>query len=82
MDNAKREIVAKELAEVVNRNSLENASATPDFLIADYLIDCLDVLERICKKRASWRLGELEKDDPPVVPGPTKGSVSTSVSEE
>ena len=31
----------REFAEVINRNSLEGESNTPDFVLAKYLFDCL-----------------------------------------
>ena len=31
----------KELSELINRNSMENASNTPDFILAEYLVNCL-----------------------------------------
>ena len=31
----------KELEELINSNSVENASNTPDFILAEYLTDCL-----------------------------------------
>lgn len=30
-----------ELGELINRHRLENASDTPDFILANYLMDCL-----------------------------------------
>lgn len=39
----KREKVIKELAEVINRNSLEHVGgATPDYVLAEYLYSCLE----------------------------------------
>lgn len=32
----------RELTELINRHSLENKSNTPDFVLADFLIRCLE----------------------------------------
>lgn len=35
----------EELEILINKYCLENGSNTPDFLLADYLMDCLNSLE-------------------------------------
>lgn len=44
----------KELAQLLNRFSMENASDTPDYLLADYLIDCLRALDTAVRARERW----------------------------
>ena len=44
----------KELEDLINRHSLENGSDTLDFLLANYLSECLGVYSRIVKKRDKW----------------------------
>jgi hypothetical protein len=44
----------QELASVLNRHCAENASNTPDFLLADYLVDCLHAYERASLTRERW----------------------------
>jgi len=44
----------KELAELLNRHSMENSSNTPDFVLADYLKSCLDVFNQATQARESW----------------------------
>lgn len=44
----------RDLAAVLNRHSREAESNTPDFILADYLIDCLTVLERATATREAW----------------------------
>lgn len=44
----------KELEDLINRHSLENGSDTPDFLLANYLSECLGVYSRTVKKRDKW----------------------------
>lgn len=45
----------QELAQVINRHSRENASGTPDFVLAAYLEDCLETYERAIKSRGNFR---------------------------
>ena len=50
----KKEIIIKELAEVINKNSIENNSNTPDFILAEYLYDCLLSYEKIHNANEKW----------------------------
>ena len=36
----------QELESLINRHSMENASNTPDWILADYLAACLDALQQ------------------------------------
>lgn len=49
-----RTLFRKELCNLINRESMENGSDTPDFLLAEYLADCLDVYDRTVKAREKW----------------------------
>ena len=44
----------RELKSLLNRYSKENASDTPDFLLADYLIRCLDNWNVSVVRREEW----------------------------
>lgn len=44
----------EELTHLLNRYSRENASNTPDYILADYLIECLDSFNKITRMRESW----------------------------
>jgi len=44
----------QEIASVLNRHSQENASNTPDFLLARFLLDCLGAFNRAVRDRESW----------------------------
>jgi hypothetical protein len=44
----------KELESLINRHSLENGSNTPDFILAEYLRDCLDAFDIAVTKRSDW----------------------------
>jgi hypothetical protein len=44
----------QELAEVINRHSMEGNSNTPDFILADFLGDCLAGFEYAVRQRNRW----------------------------
>lgn len=43
-----------ELKSLINRFSKENDSNTPDFILAEYLLDCLENFNRTMQKRENW----------------------------
>lgn len=43
-----------DLAAVINRHSRENGSNTPDFVLAQYLANCLDAFDNAIWNRAQW----------------------------
>lgn len=49
-----RSRIISEFAEVINRNSLEQGSNTPDFIIAEYLVHHLQLLNEYTKQRREW----------------------------
>lgn len=51
-----------ELEILINRHSLENGSDTPDFILAEYLTDCLKAFDKAMTRRAVW-YGERVEDD-------------------
>lgn len=38
----------------INATSSENGSNTPDFILADYLIDCLAAFDKAANRRTDW----------------------------
>lgn len=58
MENSKKiadhSRLIKEIEQVINKNSLENGSNTPDFILAEYLINCLHVFDKTVNKREEW----------------------------
>jgi len=44
----------KDLKQILNKYSEENASNTPDFLLAEYLMRCLDTWNIVVTKREKW----------------------------
>ena len=43
-----------ELKDLINKHSKENYSNTPDFILAEYMSDCLRAFERASRQRESW----------------------------
>lgn len=44
----------KELSDLINKFSIENGSNTPDFILADYLVDCLAAYDKVVILRDKW----------------------------
>lgn len=59
----------KELEELINRYSKENGSNIPDFILAEYLNECLKNFNQTINKRDKW-YGWIEKDviKTPIIP--------------
>ena len=43
-----------ELEALINKYSVENQSSTPDFILAEYLVGCLEVFNKTVIRRAGW----------------------------
>lgn len=43
-----------DLRDLINKHSRENESDTPDFILAKFLIDCLEAYEETIKRREDW----------------------------
>ena len=44
----------KDIARAINSASAENASNTPDRILAEYLLDCLNAFDRATQQREKW----------------------------
>lgn len=51
---SKEERLTREIREVLNRHSAENASNTPDFILAQYLFGCLAAWNTAVQQRETW----------------------------
>lgn len=49
-----------ELTSLLNRYSKENDSNTPDFILAEYMISCLNNFNTATKMRENWYGKELK----------------------
>lgn len=52
--------LAQQIARVINSQSRENDSNTPDFILAEYLVRCLEAFEIASRRREEWFGVELE----------------------
>jgi len=59
----------KELASLLNKYSMENETNTPDFILAKYLIKCLDAWTWSCNRRTCWYKPEERKNDEEPISG-------------
>ena len=50
----------REIKGAINRASRENASGTPDFILAEYLMDCLTAYEKALMRRTKWHMPKEE----------------------
>ena len=62
-----RENFKTDLEHLINSYSLENNSDTPDFLLAEYLMDCLVAFDKVVVERENWygRTKGMENNLPP-----------------
>jgi len=44
----------KELKDLISRNGMENASNTPNFILAEYLTGCLSLFDTAIRQREKW----------------------------
>ncbi len=42
------------MSDLINSHSRENESDTPDFILAMFLGDCLEVFDKAVKRRSKW----------------------------
>lgn len=49
-----KEEFKKELERLINCYSMENGSDTPDFILAEYLTDCLESYDDAVRSREKW----------------------------
>ncbi len=54
VDKTQDKGLRKEIEESINRCSRENWSNTPDFILAEYLTDCLDAFDKAVQARDKW----------------------------
>jgi hypothetical protein len=52
----------RELKKLINRYSMENGSNTPDFILAEYLGECLKTFDKVTKGRDKWYNIPTEKE--------------------
>jgi len=53
----------EDLKNLINKYSLENGSDTPDFILAEYLVGCLELFDKGVCRRIEWYSGQLKGAD-------------------
>lgn len=53
-DRTNQENLKLEIRDCINKWSAENGSNTPDFILAEYLIDCLKAWDKNLMRREEW----------------------------
>jgi hypothetical protein len=48
----------KEIETAINCCSAENGSNTPDFILAEFLTDCLAAFDKAVRARTDWHSGD------------------------
>ena len=54
-----------ELQRLLNRCSMENGSDTPDFILAEYIMGCLNSFDMAVRKRSSWYRSDTGENNVP-----------------
>ena len=49
-----KRILRKDIENSINKYSAENESNTPDWILAEYLMDCLVAFDKATNKREDW----------------------------
>lgn len=57
----KQSRLRKDIEQAINKHSIENGSDTPDFILAEYLTDCLRAFDKATVKREEW-YGRKERE--------------------
>lgn len=70
----------KELSALLNKHSRENASNTPDFLLAEFMLTCLAAFEHTSRQRETW-FGRFLTPAGPVTGGEFGGHELRSIEE-
>lgn len=60
----KQDQFRRKLEALINEFSLESGSNTPDFLLSDYLADCLLLFDKTLKAREMWYHPPKTAEDP------------------
>ncbi len=62
------EALRKDLSALLNKYSQENRSDTPDFMLADFMLGCLNVYENTIVARENWYGRKLTRDTEQALP--------------
>lgn len=54
MPEPKEPTFVQELEHLINKHSQESASGTPEFILAEYMMSCLDAFNKAVQDREKW----------------------------
>ncbi len=60
--HGEREYFSRELAALINRYSIDNAASTPDFVLAEYMTQCLVSYFAANKACEKWHNKKVERE--------------------
>lgn len=61
MNSRQRENLLRDFAKALNRNCAENESNTPDFILALFLLRCLEAFNTASNSRGETIMTEIER---------------------
>ena len=64
------EQLSQQVSNAINRCSRECESNTPDFILAEFMVDCLKAFERLHEARTRWHCGPNMHTIPDTLPTP------------
>jgi hypothetical protein len=50
----KQSRLRKDIEQAINKHGIESGSDTPDFILAEYLTDCLRAFDKAIVRREEW----------------------------
>lgn len=65
MINEQRKSLRENIREAINRASAENGSNTPDFILAEFLDNCLFAFDIAAARRDEWYEANVDSAAPP-----------------
>jgi len=69
----------KDLEGLINKHSLENFSDTPDFILAEYLVECLKSYAHTHNRCNGWHTADSCEDAGNQTEAPTPGTRSLPI---
>jgi hypothetical protein len=54
MEDGLKKALLEGFAAVINETGAENLSNTPDFILAEYLVNCLEAFNQTSNQRSAW----------------------------
>lgn len=67
-----KEEFEKDLKQLINHYSIENGSNTPDFILCEYLMGCLETYNKTIESREKWYGRDPKPTETGIPPFPYK----------